>query len=152
MRAAPAVRVSVRPGALARGGPALLVALAAASAGAWLLAHTGQPAAWALALMPPVAWWCWRAADGPAVALAWDGQHWHCDGQPGRATLQLDLPGALLLRWVPEATAATGPIAGRRAARWLLPTEAQCGADWHGLRVALLAGAGPARLDPPLTP
>jgi hypothetical protein len=130
MRAAPAVRVTVQPPAAARASVALLGGLALASAAAWLAGHAG---------------WAW----GPrrASELAWDGQHWHCDGVPGRIGVQLDFHGCLLLRFVPGTT-------GR--ARWLLPHRAAAGAHWHALRVALFAGRPEAPADaagqPPLTP
>ena len=150
MRAAPAVRVSVRPGAVARGVPALLALLATASLAAWALGHCAACADHgvrpALAWMPALAAaaLAWRRGAGPGHELAWDGVQWHRDGQPGQVTLQLDLQQLVLLRWQ-----AQDPRVG---AGWLVPTAAQCGADWHALRVALRAAAGPARLDPPVAP
>jgi hypothetical protein len=156
VRAAPAVRVSVKPGAVARGVPALMVLLASAAFAAWLLARLGHAPAWGLLPALPAAALAWRLGAGPARVLEWDGRRWHCDGRPGHARLQLDLQGLLLLRWTADAAASgqAGPAGGLKPALgcWLVPTAVQCGARWHALRVALVAGAGPARLDPPLTP
>ena len=141
---------------MARGVPALLVLLAMAALAAWMLAGLGHTPAWGLLPALPAAALTWRLGAGPARVLDWDGHRWHCDGQPGHATLQLDLQRLLLLRWTADAAPAgqAGPAAWFKPARgcWLVPTAAQCGARWHALRVALVAGAGPARLDPPLTP
>jgi hypothetical protein len=147
MRAAPAVRVTVQPPTAARAAVALLGGLALASAAAWLAGHAGADAAWGLLGLLPgaAAGWAW----GPrrASELAWDGQHWHCDGVPGHVAVQFDLHESLLLRWKPISP-------GR--ARWLLPHRAAAGAHWHALRVALFAGRPEAPADaagqPPLTP
>jgi hypothetical protein len=144
VRAAPAVRVNVKPGVVSRGVPAVLVLLASAALSAWALGWSGVSPGWAWLPTLVAAVLVWRLGAGQAHVLAWDGVQWHCDGVPGLVTLKLDLQHLVLLRWTAEAEPAQ--------ARWLVPTAAQCGADWHALRVALLSGSGPARLDPPITP
>jgi toxin CptA len=147
MRAAPAVRVTVTPPTAARLAVALLAALAAAAGCAWAIGHAGGDIAWGLAGGLPGALAGWLLGPGRRAELAWDGQHWHCDGQPGRLSVNLDLHGALLLHWAPDG-------AGR--ARWLLPHRAGAGMHWHALRVALFAGRPERPADaagqPPLTP
>jgi hypothetical protein len=143
MRAAPAVHVAVSPPAAARLAVALLAALAAAAPAAWLAAHAGLDAAWGLLALPPGALLGHRLGPSGMAELAWDGSRWHCDGQPGRLAVHLDLQAWLLLRWTPDA--------GGRA-RWLLPHRDGAGPHWTALRVALFAGR-PAAADagqPPL--
>jgi hypothetical protein len=137
----------VQPPAAARAAVALRGGLARASAAAWLAGHVGADAAWGLLGLLPGAAAGWAWCPRHASELAWDGQHWHCDGVPGHVAVQFDLHESLLLRWRP-----TSP--GR--ARWLLPHRAAAGAHWHALRVALFAGRPEAPADaagqPPLTP
>jgi len=146
MRSASAVRVTVSPPTLVRGGVALLAALAAASGTAWTAGHAGLAPAWGLLAMAPGAVLGWALGPRGHTELAWDGQHWHCDGRPGAMAVHLDLQRLLLLRWKPAAGAA----------RWLVADAAAAGASWHALRVALFAGRPEAPTDPagqpPLTP
>ncbi len=147
MRAAPAVRVTVHAPMAARLGVAMLAALAAASGAAWASGHAGSAGAWGLLALLPGGMLGWLLGPGGRAELAWDGQHWHCDGRAGRLSVQLDLHSMLLLRWCPEA--------GGRL-RWLLPHRAGAGTHWHALRVALFARRSEAPTDPagqpPLTP
>lgn len=147
MHAAPAVEVAVSPPAAARHGVALLAALAAVSGTAWVAGHAGAAPAWGWLALVPAALLGHRLGPQARAVLAWDGRRWHCDGQPGRLAVHLDLHHTLLLRWAPDA--------GGRA-RWLLPHRAGIGAPWHALRVALFAGrpepATDAAGQPPLTP
>jgi hypothetical protein len=147
MRSASAVRVTVSPPTGVRGGVALLAALAAASGAAWATGHAGLEPTWGLLALAPGAVLGWALGPHGDTDLAWDGQRWHCDGQPGAVAVHLDLQRLLLLRWKP----ATGG-----AARWLVSDAAAAGPHWHALRVALFAGRPEAPTDaagqPPLTP
>jgi hypothetical protein len=146
MRAAPAVRVAVRPPTAARGAVALVGGLAAAAGSAWAAGQAQVEPAWSLlALLPGalVGWW-----QGPQAVhdLAWDGQQWHLDGQPCSLSVPFDLHSLLLLRCVPAS--------GRP--RWLLPHARAVGVHWHALRVAIFGGKPAPPTDPagqpPLAP
>jgi hypothetical protein len=147
MRAAPAVEVAVSPPAAVRVGTAALAALAAAAGAAWLAGHAGQAPVMGLLALVPGAALGYGLGPRRAAWLAWDGEHWHCDGERGRLSVQLDLQSLMLLRWAPAA--------GGRP-RWLLPHRAGTGPHWHALRVALFAGRPGPLTDPagqpPLTP
>ncbi len=146
MRAAPAVRVTLTPPVAARAGVALLAALAGAAGAGWVAGHLLGSGVWALAGLLAGAAQGWVLGPTAGAEVAWDGQRWHLDGAPGALAVHIDLHGALLLRWQPEA--------GR--VRWLPVRRRDAGPHWHLLRVALFAGQPDAPADPagqpPLSP
>ena len=116
-----------------------LSALAAAAVTAWLLGHSGLPSSWALAVVPAVAAGCWALTPAAAVVLAWDGQRWTADGEPGTLEVMVDAGACLLLCLRPD---------GRpRSRRWIAATAAEAGPAMHALRAAAYAAAAGAALD-----
>jgi hypothetical protein len=134
MRAAPPVTVHGTGGAGWRATRALLPGLTACVLLFWALQRLALvEAPWdlAAALVAGLAATvpAWRLAAPRTATLAWDGQAWLLDGQPGTLRLMVDAGGWLLLRH------------GRR---WLALAAADAGAQWHALRVAVHA-QGPVR-------
>jgi hypothetical protein len=128
MRAPPPLRVTLQPSRAARVAVAVLVALASAALGAWLLSHAAAPAACGLLAAPLAAALAWRWGPSQAAELGWDGQRWWCGGVAGSVSLRLDLQRWLVLRW----RAHQG-----HAWRWLVVDVHGLGADTTALRVAL---------------
>jgi hypothetical protein len=141
MRAAPPVSVRCSGGWPWRALQTALPTLAAAACGAWALQAVQLPLAWAGVLAVAEALLSWRLAVPTPVELAWDGQRWTADGQPGQLDVMLDVGSALLLRLRPET--------GRRHC-WIAATAAEVGPAMHGLRVA--AYHRPSGLPGPPTP
>lgn len=137
MRAAPPVAVDATGGAAWRGAQALLPALTVIVFGIWLQ----QRFEWPLVFVLPVVAAAFvsgalvwrRAARTPPLRLAWDGQRWIADEQPGALQLMIDLGPWMLLR---------------HDRRWIAVARADAGASWHALRVAVLA-ARPTGADTP---
>ena len=131
MRAAPPVSLSCpRRGVWL----VLLVALPALAVGigaAWALQLAGSSSAWAVTPVVLAAVLGWRSAPRAPVRLAWDGQQWLADGEPGELAPMLDLQAAMLLRWQ-----AAG---GGRHTLWLPVSRHAAGPAWHALRVAVHA-------------
>ena len=129
MRAAPAVSVGCSRAGAWRGLLALMPALAVAALVAWVLGHLQRPVWPALLVVLPVtalAWWQIRTG---AVTLAWDGQRWSADGEPGALDLMLDLGPWMLLRLRPAEPA--------RRTIWIPVSAADAGSAWHALRAAV---------------
>jgi hypothetical protein len=142
MRAAPPVSVRCTGGPGWRAVQTALPALAAGVVAFWLMTHAEAAPAFAGALAA-IAALCaaalaWRGSRAAAQMLAWDGQHWTLDGQPGRLDLMIDFDAWLLLRLRPEA--------GIRL-RWAAVTAGEAGPAWHGLRAALHAWVPEAAPD-----
>lgn len=132
MRQAPAVGVTLSGGGAWRAAQALLAALAAGVATAWLLLHGAQPAWPALVAALLAGALAWRLARPQPVRLAWDGVAWTLDTAPGSVDLMLDLQRWLLLRF--------RPAAGGRV-RWLAVPDHEAGAARAALRAALYSRA-----------
>jgi len=142
VRAAPPVSVRCSGGLPWRALRVALPTLAAAAATAWVLGHAGLPTAWALVVVPAVAAGGWALTPVAPVALAWDGQRWTADGEPGALDVMVDAGAGLLLRLRPDERP--------RRHRWIAVTDAEAGPAMHALRAAayaaaaaLDAGAGP---------
>jgi len=154
MRAAPPVSLRCSGGRWWRGLQTALPTLAAAACGVWALQWTQQAPGWAAVPAVVVALLSWRQAAPAPVDLAWDGQLWTADGQPGQLDVMLDVGGALLLCLRPD------PPSGRRR-RWIAVSAAEAGPAMHGLRVAVYhrpaaapaseTPAGPAGPDRPVS-
>ncbi len=134
----------------------MLHVLSAAALAAWVGGHFElwpQPAVVAVGGLWLVAAWALgrrlarSALPGDAAYLQWDGQAWTLGlrspaglaAQPtplalARLVVALDLGHWVLLRLY--------PVAGGQ--RWQVARASRVGADWHGLRVALVAQAVPA--------
>lgn len=147
MRGAPPVQLTSGSDARWCGGEAALAAMTAAVAAAWMILHLGfglvvvVAAALTAASVVAAGWWRWQRQQA-AHTLAWDGETWRCDGQPGEALLMLDAGAWLLLRFVPHEAGC---------ARWLPVGVARCGAPAHLCRVAVQAQARRARTVATLT-
>ena len=141
MHAAPAVSVRSSGLGLWHGLAVLLPALAAASVGAWVLAHA-QLAVWpAVLLVPAAAVPLWLGLKPQAFSFAWDGQRWLALGadtleEEGRVLVMLDLGPWLLLRWCPLL-----PHLGKR---WVPVTATEAMPNLHALRAAVYC----QRLEP----
>jgi hypothetical protein len=113
---------------------AVVMALSAAIAAAWVVQHLGASAAAAgcaaAAVAVAVALVSARTLRHPPVQLQWDGSQWLADGRPVAMALMLDLGSALLLRWRPAVPARSA---------WLSVSAREAGANWHALRTALYA-------------
>ena len=146
MQPCPAVSLACRDDGAWRAVTAALQGAATASLLAWGL----NPLLGAVAggLVAGLAWY--RAAEGHgAQRLAWDGQGWQLDEQPGQAQIALDLGVWMLVRF-DAVTLSTATVSTTRPAqRHWLPLSAAAGA-WAPMRAALVATAGrPATwLDP----
>ena len=134
MHAAPPVSVRGTGGPAWRAVQALLPGLAAGVFAFWVLAHADLPIAAAAGPALAAALVGWWQARAVAATLAWDGQSWSVDGQPGNAQVMIDLDRWVLLRCQPETKGAKG--AGRR---WLAIAAGEAGAQWPLLRAALHA-------------
>ena len=135
MRAAPPVSVRCNGGPAWRALYAFVPAAAATAVVAWLLGHAGLNAAAAWGVLPALGALLWRRPPAPQVLLAWDGQTWSADAQPGRLAVMIDIGPWLLLRLHPLR-------AGR--SRWLPLAAVEAGPALHALRAALYARTGTA--------
>jgi hypothetical protein len=137
MRAAPAVRVTVRPSPAANRLAMLLTATAAGLLAWWgsgwlewsslpSAALTGAAALGSLAA-------AWMALPRHPVTLTWDGRQWawqsSLDAIEGDIRAVMDLGPWLLLRFRPA-------FAPRRP-RWIALERAGLEAHWHALRCAV---------------
>jgi len=138
VRAAPPVSVRCSGGLPWRALRVALPALAATAVAAWVLGHAGLPAPWALAVAPVAAAACWAPTSAVPAVLAWDGQRWTADGEPGALDVMVDAGAWLLLRLRPD---------GRPRPRWIAVTAAEAGPAMHALRAAAYAAAAGAALD-----
>jgi hypothetical protein len=143
MRSAPAVSVRCTNDAAWRWAQTLLPALAAGVGALWWLLRLDEPlsqpgwlAGAAFAVAAAVAW---RASARSAAVLAWDGQTWSLDGQPGAAAVMIDLDGWMLLKFCPVPDGSTMAPAHRPGVAWMGLGATRAGPAWHGLRVALYA-------------
>lgn len=162
MKPAPAVSVLLQPSPGWQYGIGLLAGITPLSVLAWILWHgvAGSPyfltpqalplslATTAAAVVLGLA--VWRLRVSPLRRLSWDGQQWWGDlrpdtppnrrpplpdaALPGEVTLQIDLGGWMLLRFVP-LSAEGQPL--RHGACWAALGEAQHSLHWHALRCAL---------------
>ena len=152
MRAAPPVAVPLGSGQPERMVTILLHALAGAVLTAWTALHAGlRPggvmafmALAAGALMAALGWvLATRALPARADTLRWDGQVWRCDGLGdaplGRVVVAIDLGVWVLLCLHPATSGPPG---------WRVASARTAQGGWHGLRLALAAHAGAARLPP----
>jgi hypothetical protein len=135
MRAAPALRVTVRRFAAWRAAVALLCATAAAALAGWSLSLSWACAAAVLAaaISLPLT----RRAPLP---LSWDGEQWHAgpDGAPAvTPRVMLDLGDFLLLR-----------LDGAGRAGWLPVQRRGLDGSWHALRCALYSPRPAASVPP----
>jgi hypothetical protein len=126
MRTAPPVSVRCTGGAVWRAVRAGLPVLALVTLVFWMALHRGlaqaQAAAVAAVVLLAAALPAWRFNRTPAVVLAWDGERWTADGEPGRLEVTMDLGAWLLLRLHPG--------------RWIAVAAGEAGPAWHGLRAA----------------
>jgi hypothetical protein len=72
------------------------------------------------------------------VLLAWDGQQWLADGEPGTLAPMIDLQATMLLRWSGLPGHRTGHRTGHHTL-WLPASRQAAGPAWHALRVAVHA-------------
>lgn len=134
MHAAPAVSVHSSGAGLWRWLGLVLPALAVATVGAWVLAHT-QLAVWpAVLLIPAVAVPLWLLVKPQAFAFCWDGQRWLAFDtgaveEEGSVDVMLDLGPWLLLRW--------RPLVSRRTIRWVSVPSSEALPHLHALRAAV---------------
>jgi hypothetical protein len=135
MRAAPALRVTVRRFAAWRAAVALLCAATAAALAAWWAAALWAVAAAVLAGAASLA-----LTRRPPLALSWDGERWQA-GSGGDASVtprvMLDLGDFLLLRL---------DCVGR--ADWLPVQRSGLDGSWHALRCALYSPRPAASVPP----
>ncbi|MBL8350051.1 MAG: hypothetical protein JNL87_07015 [Burkholderiaceae bacterium] len=152
MRAAPAVDAALGSGRLERLLITLLYGATGAALALWGAGHAewtdrgptlapGLAAVAAASVMAATGAWLARRVLPPGPArLVWDGSTWQLRGDrstaPSRLVVALDLGHWVLL----ELAAAEG-----RSTLWRVARARSCGADWHGLRVALQAHAGDAQ-------
>ncbi len=142
MRAAPPVSLSCPRVGAWRWLLAVVPALGVGVGVSWVLLHLELPAWPALLPALAAALVAWRCTGAVAVRLAWDGQQWLADEQPGELAVALDLHVAMLLRWhAPNGSPNKKTI-------WLPVTSRGAGPAWHGLRVAVHARVPVA--EPPL--
>jgi hypothetical protein len=128
MRAAPPAQGVCRGGRAWRVVQLALPALGTAALFAWLLLHLQWPPLWAALPSAIAVLVAWRLLPPDEVQLAWDGQCWSADGQPGELHAMLDLGPWLLLRFQPS---------NQPRACWVAVSAAHTGAAHHGLRAAV---------------
>lgn len=117
----------------------VLHCLAAAVAAYWLTSQAGLPSRWPVVgagLAAVVTWvvFARRATRRPVRELAWTGERWTLDAQPGAVALKMDLGRWLLLHFRADA--------GVREGVWLPLELSSSGRAVVLLRAALLAHAG----------
>ena len=138
MRGAPPVQMACGRDARWHAAECGVAALAAACLGYGLSRQLNLtpglplPAAAALALAAPVAWWRW-VDRRPRSMLVWDGTAWSLDGKPGDVELMADLGRWMLLRFSDHEGARP----------WWLPMDLRrFGAAAHLCRAVIHAHAG----------
>lgn len=152
MRAAPAVDAALGSGRIERMLIALLYGATGAALALWGAARAEWPddgptlAPWlaavaaASAMASAGAWLARRVLPPEPARLGWDGSAWQLRGERStalsRLVVALDLGHWVLLKLAAAEGSST---------LWRVASARSCGADWHGLRVALQAHAGAAR-------